>query len=155
MNEWRAYYKVKVSRFGRVAFSYSDVQPPFDIKFPWSSGLPGETISLPVLCAANIRLTGISNLHRNRPLRVPIHTQVKLSLGESILVPREIHVRSVRIQTRDLSIFLTPMYVDNQIYNNHIFGIVKKMLCLYDRLYNNIKLNINNIYFTEQFQQRI
>ena len=38
------------------------------------SGLPGESISLPVLCAANTRRPRISNLHRYYPFRVPIHT---------------------------------------------------------------------------------
>ena len=62
----------KVTRFSRVTFSYAAVQLPFDINFPWSldyirnqcSGLPGETISLSGLCAANIWCPGISNLHQ-------------------------------------------------------------------------------------------
>ena len=80
----------KVISFGRTAFSYSAVQPPFYANFPgnWTalgnSGLPGETISLPVLCTANVRRPRISNLHRNYPTRVPIHTLVEWSLGDSI-----------------------------------------------------------------------
>ena len=34
--------EVKVTSFGRVAFSYSAVQPPFDINFPWSLGYMGK-----------------------------------------------------------------------------------------------------------------
>ena len=51
------------------------------------------TISLLVLCASNIRRQWISNLHRNRPLRIPIHTLAEFSLGDSFLVPRKNHVR--------------------------------------------------------------
>ena len=96
----------KVTIFGRAAFSYSNVQPfshPSTLTSygHWAtsgnqrSGLPGETISLPVSCAANIRRPVISNLHRHRPLRVSIQTLFELSLGDSFLVPREIHVRPV------------------------------------------------------------
>ena len=60
------------------------------------SGLPEETISLSVLCAANIRCPGISNLHRHCPLRVPILTLIDWSLRDSFIVPREIHVRPVQ-----------------------------------------------------------
>ena len=35
------------------------------------------------------------NLHRHRPLRVPIDTLVEWSLGDSFLVPREIHIKPV------------------------------------------------------------
>ena len=42
----------------------------------WRSGLPGETILLPVLWAANIRRPSISNSNGHRPLRVPIHTYI-------------------------------------------------------------------------------
>ena len=73
------------------------IQPLFDINFLWSLGygLPEKTISLPVLCAAFIRRPGISNMHRHRPLRVPIHILFEWSLGDSFLVLREIHVRPV------------------------------------------------------------
>ena len=85
----------------------SAVQPfsnPLTLTSPghWSmlgnqhSGLPGETISLQVLSAAIIWCPGISNLHRHRPLKVPIHTQVEWSLGDSFLVPREIHIKSLQ-----------------------------------------------------------
>ena len=92
--KWREHtskFKSKGTSFGRAAFSYSAVQPQFNIIFPWSlcPGLPGETVSLAVLCAANIRRPGISNMHR------PIHTLVEWSLGDSFLVPREIHFRPV------------------------------------------------------------
>ena len=83
-----------VTSFGRASFSYSAVQPPFDINFPWSLGLPGLTISLPVLYAAKIWHPGISNL-QHHPLRVPIHTLAKWSLGDSFIVPREIHAMTV------------------------------------------------------------
>ena len=51
--------KVKGTSFCRATFSSSAVQPPFGINFPWSFGnwllgFPEETISLTVLCAANI-----------------------------------------------------------------------------------------------------
>ena len=52
------YEEIKKVKVGEATLSYSAIQPPFDIfNFPWSSGfnrkLPGEIISLPVLCAAN------------------------------------------------------------------------------------------------------
>ena len=99
-----AHWLLKNTSFGKAAFSYSAVQPTFDILTSpghWAilgnkrSGLPGKTISLPVLCADNIRRQRISNLHRYSPLRVPNHTLVKWSLGDSFLVPWEIHVRPV------------------------------------------------------------
>ena len=55
-----------------------------------------ETILLPVLCAANKRRQGITNLHRHHPLRVPIHSFVVWGLGNSFPVPREIHISSVQ-----------------------------------------------------------
>ena len=54
-----------------------------------------NSISHPVFYAANIRRPGISDLQRQCLTRVQIHTLVERSLGDSFLVPREIHVRSV------------------------------------------------------------
>ena len=76
--------------------------PSFDI-FPghWSTlanelefGSPWGNYFTPDMCAASIRRLVISNLNRNRPLRVPILTLVEWSLRDSWLVPREIHVMS-------------------------------------------------------------
>ena len=105
----------KVASFSRAALSYSTVQPPFDINFPWSlgyirnyhSGLPGETISLPGLCVANILRLGISNLNRHRPPRVPIHTLVEW--------------------TRDLSIFSRTRYH----WNNSLRWYIIMYLCMH------------------------
>ena len=45
-------------------------------------------------CAANIQRPGISNLHRQRPLRVPVNTMIRWSLRGSFLVRSEKnHVR--------------------------------------------------------------
>ena len=92
--------KVKVTSFGRVAFSYSAVQPLFDIQLPLVIGLQKESpwgnYFTPGLIAAKMRHQGISNLHRHRPLRgVTIHTLVEWSVGDSFLVPIEIHIRSL------------------------------------------------------------
>ena len=38
---------------------------------------------------------GISNLHRHRPLRVPIHTFVEWFLVDPFCLPREMHIRQV------------------------------------------------------------
>ena len=61
-------------------------QPPFDIhNSPWSSGYllkltRGGTISLPFLAVyIEISRRGISDLHRQRPNRVPIYTLVEWS----------------------------------------------------------------------------
>ena len=63
------------------------------------SGIPGETISLLVLCSANIWWPGILNLQRLCLLGVPIHTSVEWSLIDSFLVPkRTSHQASVGIK---------------------------------------------------------
>ena len=88
----------KVTSFGRAAF-----QPPIDINFPRSFGYirkltfrsPRGNLFHSHLFAPNIRHPGLSKLHRHRPLRVPTRTLIERSLGNSFLVPREIHVRPV------------------------------------------------------------
>ena len=82
--------KLKLPVFGRAAFSYSATLGHLTslvtgLHLELHLGLPGGSISLLVfnLCAANIRCPGISNLHRHSPLRVPIYTLVKWSLGYS------------------------------------------------------------------------
>ena len=54
---WRKH--VKVTSFGRVTFSYSATR--WHLTLGYISKLPGEIISLPVLCAAIIWCPGISN----------------------------------------------------------------------------------------------
>ena len=61
---------IKLPVFGRTTFSYSAIHPSFDINFPWSLGYirklalrtPWGNYFSPVLCAANIRHLGMSNL---------------------------------------------------------------------------------------------
>ena len=78
----------KVLKLPVLVWPLSVIQPfshPLTFNFPWSlgyirilhSGLPGETILLPVLWAATIRRSGISNFE------------------QSLLVPWKIHVRPV------------------------------------------------------------
>ena len=98
----------------------SAIQRPFDILTSpghWAtlgnqrSCLPEETISLPVLCAANIRRTGISNLHRHSSLRVPNHTLVEWSLGDLFfLCPEKFTLGQCRLRTTYLSIFIRTGY---------------------------------------------
>ena len=57
------------------------------------------------LCAANIRRSGISNLHRHHPLGVPIHTFVEWTLGDPFLLPtKKFTLGQCRIRITDLSI---------------------------------------------------
>ena len=74
------YFKVKLPV---LTGSLSAIQPyshPLTFNFPWSLDNISirvswrETISLPVLTAANIRRPGILNLHRHGHLWVPINT---------------------------------------------------------------------------------
>ena len=84
-------WEEKFTSFGRAAFTYSAVQPYFNINFPWSLGyirkllfgtLWGTYFTL-ILSAANIRVLWISNLQRRCPIRVKMHTFVESSLGYS------------------------------------------------------------------------
>ena len=70
---------------------------------PW-----GKYVSFPVLCAASkVPCPGISNLHRHCLLRTSVHTLVEWSLGYSFRVPEIITIGQDRIQTMDLSIYLS------------------------------------------------
>ena len=106
---------VRLLKLSLLIWPLSVIQPfchPLTLTSPghWAtlgkqrSDLPGETISLPVLYAPNIRRPGISNLHRDRPLKVPIYTLVEWSIGYSFLVLREIHFSQCRFRTREPSI---------------------------------------------------
>ena len=68
----------------------SDIQPPFDINFAWRLVFRHSRFCMQPTNGAHI-----SNLQKHSPLRVPIYTLVRCTLGDSFLVPREIHVRSV------------------------------------------------------------
>ena len=111
------------------------------------SGLPGETISLPVLCAANIRHPGISSLHRHSPLRVPYHTLVERNLGDSFLVPREIHVRTVQ----DPMCPQVPLLDrrTNMHMSGHLLGI--SIVIFYSNIVSNNSDVINRIYNSLSF----
>ena len=59
----------------------------FDCIRKLAFGSPLGNCFTPVLCAANRWCPEISNLHKHRPLWVPIHTLVEWSLWDSFLVP--------------------------------------------------------------------
>ena len=96
---------VTVTSIGRATFSYSAIQPPFDINFHQSLGYIrkqaswspwGNYLTPGFVCSQYKLRPGITNLHRrHRPFMVPVHILVECSLGDSFLVPREIHVRSM------------------------------------------------------------
>ena len=96
-----------VASFDSAAPNFSAIQPPSDINFnlwslgynwklsirsPWQNYFTPFFTLFPVLGAANTRRPGISTLHRDRFLCVPIPTLVEW-FEDSFLVPREIHVR--------------------------------------------------------------
>ena len=143
------------------------VQPRFDINFPQLSGYTrnlafktpwGNYFTLG-LCAANKRCSGLSNMPRHRPLRVPIHTLVEWRLRVSFFVPREFHIepeqdsnqRPLDLQIsfclkRDydrmkcvfpalLQVNLYPTYLCTVFYKNQNIIHVQKMMLVYRLLY--------------------
>ena len=55
----------------------------------------GNYCTLGFVCSQHAICLRISNLHRYCSLRVPIHMLFECSLGDSIYVPMEVHVRLV------------------------------------------------------------
>ena len=120
--------KVKVTSFGRATNSYSAVQPLFVIKLPLSLGYtrklafasPWGKYFTPGLCAVNMRRPGISNLKKHSPFRVPIHILGELGgLGDTFLMPREIHVRPVQDSNHgpfELQQNVLPLYQPNLLF---------------------------------------
>ena len=90
--------KFQVNSFGGATFSYLAVQPAFDNNFHWFTlgnqllVSLGENVPFPVLCAANIRCQEYQTCI-DTTLSPFQHTLVEQSLGDTFLVPREIHVR--------------------------------------------------------------
>ena len=107
---------LKVTSLSRAAFSYSAVQPSFDVNFPLSSiyirklafGSPwGNYFTPGFVC--NIRRPVASNVHSHRPHRVPIHFLVEWSLGNVyFFCPEKFTLGQCR--TTDISICSRTLY---------------------------------------------
>ena len=90
----------------------SAIQPPFDINFPQSLGYiriiafqsPGETISLPVLCAANIWLPGIQQCQDTAIMGYQFTPWSSGAPEIHFLCQKKFILGQCRIHTRDLSI---------------------------------------------------
>ena len=83
-----------VTSFGRAAFSYEAVQPPFDILTSPGFGSPCGNYFTPVfVCSQHTAPRNkyiVSNLHGHSPLRVPNHTLVEWNLYQLTNAPRYI-----------------------------------------------------------------
>ena len=103
---------IKFARFGRATFSYSAVQPPFNVDFSWTLVYIRK---LPF--GFKVRRPGISNNPRHCPFsrykftHRPIHTLVEWSLGDS--------QSAVEPVTTRRTLYNDPTMVNYVIDNNH------------------------------------